>query len=566
MDYSKYPTLSKIARGLEKPSLVFKNAAVLNVFTEEIVRSDIAVHGGTIVGVGSYDGIEEIDCTGKTAAPGFIDAHLHLESTLVMPAELIKTALACGTTTFIADPHEAVNVAGENGLQFMLDQTEHVGANVYIMLPSCVPATAIDDNGCDFTAARMERYRDHPRILGLGEVMDYPAVVNAAPGMMEKLALFPDKIKDGHAPGLDEKGMAAYALADIRTDHECTDFAYARMEARNGMQVHIREGSAARNLESIVSGIVKSGVDTGKFSFCTDDKHIDDIRREGHISHNIKKSIALGLPPIKAYKMAAYNAAQCYGLRRLGGIAPGYQADIVLLDDFEAVKIHSVYYKGRPIATYENAARPCPKALLTTVRFAPFAADALALPVRDEPMSAIELVSGQIVTRHIKERLPQQGGVFVPDGVFAKAAVIERHHATGKIGVAAVRGFGLKTGAIATSMAHDCHNIIAIGQSDGDILLAVNELKRVEGGYTIVENGAVKHTLPLPVMGLMSDKPFDEVESVLNEMLRCAHDMGVPAGIDPFVTLSFIALVVIPEIRITARGLYDAVKHAFIPQ
>ncbi|MDL2258508.1 adenine deaminase [Eubacteriales bacterium OttesenSCG-928-K08] len=565
MDYQNYAKWSAAALGLRKAELVFKRANVLNVFSGELIKQDIAVENGVIVGLGSYEGETEIDLNGKYIVPGFIDAHLHLESTMVAPPELIQNAVQKGTTTFIVDPHEAVNVSGEDGLSYILDQTENAAANVYVMLPSCVPATPYEDNGCNFDATRMQPYAKHPRVLGLGEVMDYVSVINAAPDMLNKLSLFENKVKDGHAPGLSEKEIAAYALADIATDHECIAFDYALLQLRNGMQVHVREGSGARNLEAIISGVVAQKIDTSGFSFCTDDKHIDDIQREGHISHNIRKSISLGLPAAKAYQMATINAARCYGLKTLGAIAPGRQADIVVLDDFEGVKIHSVYHKGTRVDNKtQHLAPPCPNALKQTMHAAPLKKENLAVAAFNTPQPVMEVIPGQIVTKRADAVLPHANGVFVPNSEFNKAAVIERHKNTGKVGVAPIKGFNLKGGAIASSVSHDSHNIIVVGDSDESILLAVEELIKAQGGYTVVREGQPPQTLPLPIMGLMSDAGFDVMEKTLAQMTSIAHEMGVPSGMEPFTVLSFIALGVIPEIRVMTRGIFDVGTQKFL--
>ncbi|HHY27849.1 MAG TPA: adenine deaminase [Desulfitobacterium dehalogenans] len=565
MNYDNLKKLTSKSLGREKAQLVLKNAKVVNVFSEEILIRDVAVEEGMIVGVGKYDGLEEIDLSGKYLCPGFIDAHLHLESTLVAPPELIHSALQWGTTTFIIDPHEVVNVAGEEGLDYMIDQTEDLDANVFLMLPSCVPAVPFEENGCILSAEKMERYLVNPRILGLGEVMDYVSVIEAEEDMVKKLRLFQDRIKDGHAPYLQDKQLAAYALARIKTDHECVDYAYALEEIRNGMQVLIREGSGARNLEAIVRGILEDNMDTASFSFCTDDKHINDIQREGHISYNIKKSIALGIPPIKAIKMATINTAKCYNLTELGAIAPGYQADFVVLDSLEEVSVHSVYHKGKKVnVEKEIAIKPCSEHLRKTVHIPDLSADDLKLAVNTSESSLIQIIEGQITTKHLQGVLPSQDNYFVPNAQYNKVVVVERHKSTGHFAVAPVLGFNLHNGAIATSVSHDSHNIVAIGDNDESILLALQQLQRVQGGYTIVRDKTVLATLPLPIMGLISDAGYEFVENTLNKMIGYAHEMGVPANTHPFIALSFITLPVIPEIRITTRGMYDVIEQKFI--
>lgn len=557
-----YAHLSEFTKKLRKAEVVFKNANIFNVYTGELLPGDVACQDGVIVGIGSYEGISEVDCAGRVLAPGFLDAHLHMESTLVAPSELVKNAVQCGTTTYIIDPHEAVNVAGADGLDYLLADTERVPANVFVMLPSCVPATSFEDNGMPFSARDMQAYLQHPRVLGLGEVMDFPAVERAEPAMMDKLALFQDRVIDGHAPNLTEQQLALYALAGIRTDHEATTFAYACEELRHGIQVLIREGSAARNLDAIVRGIVESGMDTDGFCFCTDDKHIADIRREGHISHHIRRSIELGLSPAKAIRMATLQPARTYGLRHLGAIRVGAQADLVLLDDLETVSIHSVYYKGKDVRAFPVSPVLPGERLTHTVNLKPVCAEQLALPVSGES-DVIGVIPGQLLTRHERVKLPERDGFFAPNAQYNKLVAVERHHATGKLGVDAMTGFGLRGGAIASSVSHDSHNIIAVGDNDADLLLAIQELERVGGGYTIAAGGEICRTLPLPILGLMSDQPNEVVEPTVQEMTALAHRMGVPEGVSPFITLSFLALPVIPALRLTPRGLFDVEKFAF---
>lgn len=561
MELEKYRRLSKMARGQTKAELVFKNANVFFSHTGEFRKGDVAIACGMILGVGQYEGEQEIDLEGKYLCPGFIDSHLHLESTLVTPGELIRQAAQCGTTTFIVDPHESANVSGTEGIDYILDQTEEVPANVYVMMPSCVPATHVDDNGCTLTAGRMKAYLDHPRILGLGEVMDAASVINGGVSMHEKLGLFQEKVLDGHAPFLEAGELSAYALAGISTDHECVDYAYAMEECRNGMQVLIREGSAARNLEAIVSGIVEHGTDTSGFCFCTDDKHIEEIRRDGHINYNVKKAAELGLPVEKALKMATIQAARCYGLKHLGAIAPGFQADLVVLDDLENLNVLEVYHKGRKIQKDEKTEiKPCAPQLKNTIHLSRFKEENLKLIHTGQKAHVLRMMEGQIVTEDVMEEVPwrEENGerVFAPDGTYQKIAVIERHKHTGKVGVGIVKGFGIRGGAVASSVSHDSHNLIVIGDNDRDMSLAIHELIRTQGGYTLVENGNIFGTLPLPIMGLMSDAGYENVNATLAKMLPKAHEMGIPEGFDPFITLSFMALPVIPEIRVTPRGIY----------
>ena len=562
MNLEKYQQYSRIARGLEQADLVLKDARIINVFTEEIIRGDIAIQDGIIAGIGSFQGKEERDLGGKYVCPGFIDSHLHLESTLVTPAELVTVASRHGTTTFIVDPHESANVSGLAGIDYILEQTEDVKANVYVMMPSCVPATGIDDNGCTLTAQDMAPYLNNSRILGLGEVMDSISVVQGDKGMHDKLELFEGRIRDGHAPFLVEGDLQAYAMAGIATDHECSFFDYAMRERRNGLTILIREGSAARNLEALVGGLVQRKMNGEGFCFCTDDKHIEDIQQEGHIDHNVRKAIRLGMN--SAIKMATINAANCYGLKDKGAIAPGRQADLLVLSDLVNVEVEDVYYKGQLIDKNENIViKPCVSELKNTVHVAEFSKEAFHLESKDGTFPVILCEEGQITTRKGTLKASDGPFEFQPDDDYQKIAVVERHKATGKIGRGVIGGFGIRGGAIASSVSHDSHNIIVIGDNDEDMELAVRELIRTQGGYTIVENHKVFDTLALPVMGLMSDKGFEKDNATLKRMIQKAHDMGVKKGHDPFITLSFMALPVIPQIRITPRGVYDVENGSF---
>ena len=564
MNYKNYPEMAAMASGKKKADLVLKNAFVLNVFTEEFVKNDVAISNGIIVGVGSYRGVVERNMEGRYIVPGFIDSHLHLESTLVRPMELINEALKYGTTTFIVDPHESANVCGREGIDFILDETENLPGNIYVMLPSCVPAASHEDNGAVIGAEDMKLYLQNKRILGLGEVMDSKAVIQGRVDMLDKLCLFEDRIMDGHAPGLSEKEMSAYALAGIKTDHECVEYSYAKKEIENGMYVLIREGSAARNLDNIVSGLVRDNACTDRYCFCTDDKHISSIKKEGHISYNIKRSISIGIRPEKAYKMASYNAAQCYSLRNSGAIAPGYQADLVVLEDVEKVCISEVLYKGMPISSLACVKqRKLPDSVINTIHIEGFSKEKLRLETGKKAWPVIHVIPGEIITRKLMEIVPEQDGLFTADSTYSKIAVIERHKNTGRVGVGIVKGFGICNGAIASSMSHDSHNIVVIGDRDEDMYLAVQEVISTGGGYVIASNGRIAETLPLPIMGLMSADSHEKIEDKLSNMIDCARGLGVNPGIDPFVNLSFMALTVIPEIRITDRGVYDVVQDKF---
>lgn len=572
MKLEKYMGCSRAARRLEKSDLVLKNAKIVNVFTDRVEEGNVAIKNGMIVGIGDeFEGIEEIDLEGQYLTSGFIDAHLHLESTLVNPQVLIARAAMHGTTTFMVDPHEAANVSGTKGVDYILEQTKNSPAHVYVMMASCVPATSIDDSGEILTAKEMEPYLKNRRVLGLGEVMDVKAVIDCEPGMNAKLELFDGKVKDGHAPVLSDEELAAYVIAGVTTDHEGTSYEYIMKERGMGMTCHIREGSAARNEEEIVRGIVENNTNTEGFCFCTDDKHIEDIASEGDIDHNVRLAVSMGISPIAAIKMATIQPARCYGLRRTGAVAPGFDADLVVWDSLKEFNAQKVFYKGQLIDTMLRIKpEACPPELMDTVHIGDIDPSKLIIRLdkkdgKKQPWPVMEMIPGQILTRRKDMVLPGKK-VFEPDGEINKIAAFERHHATGKIGVGAVIGFGIKGGAIASSVSHDSHNIIAIGDSDEAILMAVKELERTHGGYTIVENGQVFDTLELPIMGLISDQSYTYVSKKLKRMTAKAHKMGVPKGMDPFITLSFMALPVIPDIRCTPRGIYSVSEGKLLTQ
>lgn len=556
------------AAGRKKAKLVFKNAQVVNVFTKQVEQADVAVEAGVIAGVGQYSGEEEVDCTGLYLCPGFVDAHIHVESTMAVPYEFARAVATSGTTTVVADPHEIVNVCGAPAVEWLLKASEALPVDIYWMMPSSVPATPFETNGAPFTAQEMAPFAQMgPRVAGLGEVMCYPDVVAGTGEIYGKLALFAHKHIDGHAPGLSGKALAAYAAAGIETEHECTSFAEAKEKLAAGLAILVREGSAAKNLTAIVEGLLKEGLPTDRFLFCTDDKHLDDIAREGHIRWNVHQAVQLGMPVVDAICMASYNAARVYGLKGVGAIAPGYRADIVLLDDWKQVHVHAVYKDGVPVEQKIAAARrvPAPAALTHTMHFAPVTPQQLALPVQGKA-HVIEMVPYQIVTRHAVEPVPSENGLFRTNKTYSKLCVIERHGRGGNIAVCPLKGYGITGGAIATSVAHDSHNIIAAGDNDGDIALAVNHLQKTGGGYALAAGGRILGALALPVGGLMSEAPWEQTRDETNAILKQAAKMGIPYHVDPFISLSFMALPVIPSLRLTDRGLFDVDTFAFVKE
>ena len=548
----------RCARKLEPADLVLKGGTVLNVFTEEFLRTDVAVCGDTIVGVGDYSGLREIDCTGRILVPGLIDSHVHLESSMAAPGEFSKVLVRAGTTTVINDPHEIVNVAGTAGLDYFLACAEKMLTNTYFMLPSSVPAADTDINGCgEFPAEAMKPYADHPRVLGLAETMRFMDCVTGEDRMMAKLDLFRKKHIDGHAPGLTDPDVQAYRLSGVENDHECSGAEEVIDKLRAGFTILMREGSGAKNVETLVRAVLDAGLPLDHCLFCTDDKHLAEIETDGHITACVRKAIALGVPAAKAYKIASYNAARYYDLNHLGAIGPGFQADILLLDEIRDPRPEAVMVRGRLLMEEDYAADlslPIPDTLTHTVTLPAFTAKDIALPC-DGIADVIATIPEQILTRRLRESVPTENGFFAPDGVYNKICMADRYGKTGKIGTAVLKGLNLHGGAVATTVAHDAHNLIAAGDNDRDILLAMEYARSMQGGYVIVSGGKVLGALPLPLCGLMSTLPFREIIKALGDLDETARGLGVPGGVDPFITLSFLALTVLPEARITVDGI-----------
>lgn len=560
-------SLIQVSRGLEPADMVLKNGMVLNVFTEELICADVAVVDGMIAGVGTYRGELEVDCTGRYLVPGLIDGHMHIESTMVTPPELAYCVAGQGTTTLIADPHEIVNVAGAGGMKYMLDATEQLPVNVFFMLPSCVPAADIDTNGAGkFLASDMKPFLQHSRVLGLGEVMRFGDVLTEQPEIMEKLELFRNETVDGHAPGIAGNDVQAYRAAGVCNDHECTTKEEVLDKLRAGFYILIREGSAARNLETLVQAVLEEHMPFERCLFCTDDKHLEEIEKEGHINYCVRKAIAMGVPAVKAYKMASYYTAKAFGLKKLGAIGAGYQADILVMDDLESVKPELIFQKGRQVSAENGENWHCglvAPSLLGSVICESLTGEKLRLKV-EGPMHVMEMVPKQLLTLHRYENIPEKDGFFAPNAEYGKLCVTERHGRTGRTAVCPLKGYGIVGGAVATSVSHDAHNIIAAGDNDEDIIAAVEELRRIQGGYAIASHGKVLNSLPLQVAGLMSCFTAEEVKKKVQKMEEQARALGVREGIEPFITLSFMALTVIPQIRLTEAGLYDAEKGSFL--
>ena len=552
-----------VAAGRAPADLVLKNATYVNVFSNELCHGDIAVAEGLIVGMGEYHGKVEVDVSGKLVLPGFIDAHIHLESSLVSPTEFAKAVLPHGTTTVITDPHEIANVMGTDGIEYMLQATEDLPVDVRFMLPSCVPATPLDESGANLDYRAIDSFYDHPRVQGLAEMMNYVGVVNGDGQVVEKIVASQAHHKkiDGHAPGLSGKDLNAYIAAGVYSDHECSDMEDAMNKLRLGQYIMIREGTAARNLEALMPLLTSQYVD--RCMFCTDDKHPNDLLEKGHIDYIVKKAIPLGAAPIVAVKAACHNAARYFLLNNRGAIAPGYLGDFVIIDDFQHFEIEMVYKRG--VLMYDGQLRdfPAPEIDPYLVKRAHDTFHVAHLTAEDfsdgRPHAVIGMIPGEIVT--------QDAGYADhadPEQDILKIAVIERHKNTHHIGLGYIKGYGLKRGAVATSISHDSHNIIVVGATDEDMAAAANRIVENRGGITVMENGQVLGEVTLSIAGIMSDDSLVMVNSALEDAKDEAFGLGVSRGIDPFMTLSFMALPVIPSLRITTRGVFDVSSQRYI--
>ena len=549
-----------------KNTLVIKNANVVNVFTDEIVRADVAVYEDVIIGVGSYSGENEIDAGGAYLAPGFIDAHVHIESSMVIPSSFMKVIMLHGTTTVIADPHEIANVAGAAGIRAMYKLTDELPLRVLFMLPSCVPATPFEHSGAKLVAEDMEQFMHKSRILGLGEVMDANSVINCSQEMLDKLRLFDKRPIDGHAPMLEGMGLNAYRVAGAFSDHECSTYDEVKAKLATGMNILLRIGSAANNMDGVLRRIAKEKLPTRNMMFCTDDKHIEDIRREGHINANARMAVAAGIDPIDAIKMASYNAARAYGIRGVGAIAPGYKADMVLLEDLKDFKVKQVISRfGRPYTGEEQIPSPIlPPQVFNSVRLPEISKYDLALRCHVSA-PVIKMIPHQLVTELVYRDVERdENGCFIPGSGMVKLAVIERHHATGSMAVGILEGLGIKHGAVASTVAHDSHNLVVAGDNDEDMLMAIESLRECGGGYSVVSRGVVLARLPLPIAGLMTAAPVNDVLEIQQALLDALYSLGAKRDSDPLIALSFMALPVIPAVKLTDEGLFDAVNFKFI--
>jgi adenine deaminase len=558
----------ELARGREKVDLTLKNARLVNVFSGDIHLTNVAVHEGTVIGMGDYQAKEEVDLKGKYLVPGFFDGHVHLESSMVTPAEFARAVVPSGTTTVIIDPHEIANVMGLDGIRYMLESSQGLPLDVYIMLPSCVPATHLETSGAKLTSYDLSLLLGNERVLGLAEMMNFPGVIFEDREVLDKIRIAQGKRIDGHAPGLKGKDLCAYIGAGIKSDHECTTVAEAKEKLRLGMYIMVREGTAARNLEDLLPLINRDN--SRKCFFVTDDRHPQDLLEEGHINSIIKKAVKLGLDPITAIQMATINAAEYFKLSNVGAVAPGYRADMVVLKDMKNFGIEKVFKNGKLVAQngqiLPRKIRETEVTIRSSMNVNWMGLEGFDIKAEADKVRMIQVVPGQIVTRKliVSPKVEKSKVVVDIDRDILKIAVVERHLASGNVGIGLVKGFGLKKGALASSVAHDSHNIVIVGAKDEDMMTAAIEVVRMRGGQAVVKDDEVIASLALPIAGLMSNRPLAEVSDKVKKLNRTVTELGCRLK-EPFMTLSFLALPTIPELKLTDKGLVDVEKFQIVP-
>lgn len=554
----------KVANKEIPADVVIKNAKVLDIFNLEWIEEEIAIVDGVIAGLGTYEGKEEVDAQGKMLVPGLIDAHVHIESSMVTPKEFEKVVLPHGVTTVVTDPHEIANVAGKEGISFMMKDSEKTSLNVFFMLPSSVPATPFERSGAKLEEKDLRPFYTHPRVLGLAEVMDYPGVRQAHPAVIDKLIGAAEYKIDGHGASLDTHGVNIYAAAGIQTDHECTTVEQAKDRLRRGIKVMLRQGSVAKNLVDLLP--VVNERNSSHLMFCTDDRHLDDLIEEGSIDFNVRLAIQEGLDPLLAIQMGTLNAAQTFGLSQKGAIAPGYDADFLIIDDLYSFTIEQVFTSGKCVAENGNwiandsQETEGNERIMHSITLPHITEKQLAIEIPDEKeVPVIEIIPNQIETIKQIRKIPTEAGQFISstEEDLLKLAVIERHHGTGNIGLGIVNGLGLTNGAIATTIAHDSHNLIVAGSNDQDMLKAIEAIESLGGGIVVVRENKVLASLQLDIGGLMSTDSYHKVSQKVTELHKALRKISKYDHFNQFLTLSFLSLPVIPELKLTDMGLFD---------
>jgi len=572
MEKQELKNMIDVAMGREPADLVIKNCQIVDVYSGTISKGDIAISGGMIAGIGSYDGPNMVDANGAYAAPGFIDSHIHIESSYVTPEEIGRLLVPCGASTIIADPHEIVNVCGIEGMNYMLGAGEETALSIKYVLPSCVPATPFEHSGAVIDAAAMSEPLKDKRIIGLGEFMNYPGVIAGADSDLDKImaAKRADKLIDGHSPRVFDKELNAYAAAQIHTDHECSTVAEMEERISKGLYVLMRQGSACHDLINLLKGVTP--YNSRRCLLCSDDRQPKTILEQGHLDDHLRICVREGIDPMTALRMATLNAAECFRLYDRGAIAPGLRADIVLLNNLEDFYVKQVFIKGQLVAEDGKYLLPVNRIDSTPVQNSfhvkDFSENKLKLNLKSDKVHVIDILPGGVVTGKGTAEIKRDGnGDFVrsPLEDIVKIAVVERHQGTGNVAVALLRGYGIKEGAVALSIAHDSHNIIVVGTSDSDMTYAVKQLITQKGGIILVKNGEVKASMPMPIGGIMSDQSGEDVERSLTRIHKVAStELGISDSVEPIMTLCFMSLAVIPELKLTDMGLFDVTKFQFI--
>ena len=568
MTITEKARLIAVARGAQPADLILANASVVNTFTGEVTAGNVAICGDRIAGVGDYhEAKQTVNVSGKYLCPGFIDGHVHLESSMLDVGQYAQAVVPRGTSAIVTDLHEIANVRGLEGMRYVLDCARRLPLDLFLMAPSCVPATHLETSGANIRPEDIRQVLRWKETIGLGEVMNFPGVINGDATALRKIALSRSRIIDGHAPGVRGKGLSAYIAAGIGSDHESIALEEAREKLQKGMFVMIREGSSEKNLEALLPLVTNKTYK--RCLFVVDDRSAYDLLHDGDIDAVVRKAIKLGLEPVRAIQMATINAAEYFSLDGLGAIAPGYFANILVLDDLDNLSANTVFYRGREVAREGKPLFPLPQVdnntVTGTVNIKQITLEKLSLPATSAELPVIEVVPGQIVTRKRYIKVRTADGQVIPDTEqdILKLVVAERHQATGNVGLGMVTGFGLKKGALASSVAHDSHNIIAVGTNDEDILAAIQEIERLQGGLTAVTDRQVMTSLSLPIAGLLSNEPLEAVVAQLDKLEQKASELGVRLP-SPFATLSFLALPVIPELKLTDRGLVDVTEFRLI--